>query len=317
MTDKSPVSGVNLPRKFFDVATDPCDHNPFPAEDPRHGIWRRATRRAEEKLSELAELMPVAYRTRLENEWKRVESELFKCGRPLSTISMSPLLVPYYQGTFDIWAWRNLAAIAADGDLLIYDRWLLQYAQNWIELIEGREEPEGPKRSLVNDLQTALQGRIAHWKSEARKHLRSQEEQYESGEAEARAAALSATELVGGESGTVAKQTSGGVPATRTDAGHFSGDGGSANVGRGTFTKEGIEPPPGPTAYPKRAAWFQKELAHRGWNVHTLQAHGGPDWKTSRKILDGLSVSRSVLEKAADVLSTNKTQLLFRDIPQE
>ena len=156
MTDKSPVSGVNQPRKFFDVATDPCDHNPFPAEDPRHGIWRRATRRAEEKLSELAELMPVAYRTRLENEWKRVESELFKYGRPLSTISMSPLLVPYYQGTFDIWAWRNLAAIAADGDLLIYDRWLLQYAQNWIELIEGREEPEGPKRSLVNDLQTAF-----------------------------------------------------------------------------------------------------------------------------------------------------------------
>src|ERR1017187_3563086 len=76
MTDDGPVSGVNRPPKFFDVATDPCDNNPFTAEDPRHRIWRRATRRAEEQLCKLAELMPVAYKTRLENEWKRVESEL-------------------------------------------------------------------------------------------------------------------------------------------------------------------------------------------------------------------------------------------------
>jgi hypothetical protein len=259
--------------------------------------------------------MPVAYKTRLENEWKRVESELFKYGRPLSTISMSPLLVSYYQGTFDIWAWRNLAAIAADDDLLIYDRWLLQYAQNWIELIEGRDEPEDPKRSLVNDFQTALQCRIAHWKSEARKHLRSQEGQSKSGEVEARAAA--AAEPAGGESGTVAKQTSGAVTATLKEAGHLSGDGGSVDVGSDTVTKEGIELPPGTTPYPKRAAWLQNELALREWNVHTFQAQGGPDWKTSRKILDGLSISRSVLEKAAAALSTKKRQVLFRDIPQE
>ena len=69
--------------------------------------------------------------------------------------------------------------------------------------------------------------------------------------------------------------------------------------------------------YPKRAAWFQEELALRQWSVHDLQAQGGPDWKTSRKILDGLSVSRGVIEKTASALSKKRRQLLFRDIPQE
>jgi hypothetical protein len=69
--------------------------------------------------------------------------------------------------------------------------------------------------------------------------------------------------------------------------------------------------------YPMRAAWFESQLALRGWNVHDLQAQGGPDWKTARKILDGSQVSRSVLEKTAAALSKRNTQLLFRDIPQE
>jgi hypothetical protein len=67
--------------------------------------------------------------------------------------------------------------------------------------------------------------------------------------------------------------------------------------------------------YPKRAAWLENELALREWNVHDLQAQGGPDWKTSRKILDGLSVSRVVLEKTASALSKKKKQVLFQHIP--
>jgi hypothetical protein len=226
---------------------------------------------------------------------------------------MSALLVPYYQGTFDIWAWRNLAAIAADDDLPVYDRWLLQYAQNWIELIEARDEPDDAKRPLVYNLQTALQGRIAHWKSEARKHLRSQEEQSKSGEVEARAA-----ESVDGESGMVAKQTSDEVPATLKEAGRLSGDrGSSVDIGSDPVTKEGIKTSADTTPYPKRADWFQHELALRDWNIHALQAQGGPDWKTSRKILDGLSVSRVVLEKTAAALRKKKRPVFYRDIPQE
>jgi uncharacterized protein DUF3987 len=46
----------------------------------------------------------------------------------------------------------------------------------------------------------------------------------------------------------------------------------------------------GSIGYPKRAAWLEAQLASREWSVHDLQAQGGPDWKTTRKILDGLPV---------------------------
>jgi hypothetical protein len=75
--------------------------------------------------------------------------------------------------------------------------------------------------------------------------------------------------------------------------------------------------PPAATApYPKRGAWLEQELALRGWNVHDLQAQGGPDWKTSRKILDGLLVSRGVLEKISVALSKKNKRVLFGDIPE-
>jgi hypothetical protein len=69
--------------------------------------------------------------------------------------------------------------------------------------------------------------------------------------------------------------------------------------------------------YPERAAWLETQLALRKWNVHDLQGQAGPDWKSARKILDGLQVSRSVLEKTAAALSKKNKQVLFRDIPQE
>jgi hypothetical protein len=101
------------------------------------------------------------------------------------------------------------------------------------------------------------------------------------------------------------------------EADRFSADRGSGDVGSDTVMKEGIATPPGTAPYPKRAAWFEHELALREWSIHELQGQGGPDWKTSRKILDGLSVSRSVLEKTAAALSKKKKQVLFRDVPQE
>jgi hypothetical protein len=172
----------NTAPKFFDVATDPCDENPFPVRDVRHGIWQRATRRVEEELSQMTGFLTEAYKVRAENERKRVMDEIITYGRPLGVISMAPVLVPIYQLKFDSWAWRGLAAIAGDDDLPIYDSWLVKYAQSWIELIEGRDQPEVVKRPLVDALQTALQGRIGHWKSEARKHCRSQFEASKDGE---------------------------------------------------------------------------------------------------------------------------------------
>jgi hypothetical protein len=73
---------------FFEVAVDPCGNNPFPQTDPRHEAWRRATRHSEQGLSEITALIPEAYKTRLENEWKQTMDELVRYGRPLSPISM-------------------------------------------------------------------------------------------------------------------------------------------------------------------------------------------------------------------------------------
>jgi hypothetical protein len=72
-----------------------------------------------------------------------------------------------------------------------------------------------------------------------------------------------------------------------------------------------------PAPYPKRAAWLETELALRDWTVHDLRAQGGPDWKTSRKMLAGLQVSPIVLEKTASALSKKKKQVLLKEIPPE
>ena len=64
--------------------------------------------------------------------------------------------------------------------------------------------------------------------------------------------------------------------------------------------------------HPKRAAWFQKELALREWNVHGLQAQGGPDWKTSRKVLDGLAVSRETRSAISSPNCITRSATLWR-----
>jgi hypothetical protein len=61
-----------------------------------------------------------------------------------------------------------------------------------------------------------------------------------------------------------------------------------------------------------RAAWLETELALRVWNVHELQGQGGPDWKTARKILDGLQVFRRVLEKTAAAYPRKRNRCALR-----
>jgi hypothetical protein len=70
-----------------------------------------------------------------------------------------------------------------------------------------------------------------------------------------------------------------------------------------------------PRRYPLRAAWFEAELAQRQWTVHDLQVQGGPNWKTSRKVLNGEEVRDIVLDKIAMALSKKKSQVLSSKIP--
>lgn len=62
---------------------------------------------------------------------------------------------------------------------------------------------------------------------------------------------------------------------------------------------------PGPEL-PKRAAWLKDRLKERSWNKHDLARCGGPDHKTTQKILDGFPVREDVLQKVADGLSKGK-----------
>jgi hypothetical protein len=93
-------------------------------------------------------------------------------GTPLTPISVTPLLVAYYRFAFDVWSGRNLAAIAGDGDLAIYDNGLKSLAHKWLEVIENCDAPEEIKRPLVCGLNIAFREGIAHGVSEARKQLR-------------------------------------------------------------------------------------------------------------------------------------------------
>jgi hypothetical protein len=58
-----------------------------------------------------------------------------------------------------------------------------------------------------------------------------------------------------------------------------------------------------PTRFPKRAEWLKRELAARGWTAEDVPKWRGPDAKTVRKILRGMSVREDVLSRLATALS--------------
>jgi hypothetical protein len=67
-----------------------------------------------------------------------------------------------------------------------------------------------------------------------------------------------------------------------------------------------------------RAKWFAARLKERGWSVHRLETKGGPNHKTSYKILEGLPVTDNVLDAAALAFTTHKgcPPVTVRDIPE-
>jgi len=71
--------------------------------------------------------------------------------------------------------------------------------------------------------------------------------------------------------------------------------------------------------FPRRAAFLQDCLTERNWDRNTLEAHNGPDHKTTKRILDGKKVHERSLRKLAIALSTHPKakQVRFRDIPTD
>ena len=71
--------------------------------------------------------------------------------------------------------------------------------------------------------------------------------------------------------------------------------------------------------FPNRSSWLKNMLRERGWNKHDLGRNGGPDYKTTQKILDELPVREDVLIKVAAGLSApgkvSKVEVI--DIPND
>lgn len=65
------------------------------------------------------------------------------------------------------------------------------------------------------------------------------------------------------------------------------------------------------------AAWLKGEMKKRRFTRRSLSDAGGPDPKTTNKILRGWPVSEDVRDKLADALSTRGADITIRDIPTE
>jgi hypothetical protein len=65
----------------------------------------------------------------------------------------------------------------------------------------------------------------------------------------------------------------------------------------------------------QRAAWVQRELDRRGMNLESLHRAGGPDRKTTTKILAAQPVSENVLKRLIVGLSSEKPPVRRADIP--
>jgi hypothetical protein len=81
-------------------------------------------------------------------------------------------------------------------------------------------------------------------------------------------------------------------------------------------TEQAAAPAAKQTRYPARAAWLRARLGERGWNKHDLARYGGPDYKSTQKVLDGFPVQDGVLQKIAQGLSARRAKVTLTDIPQ-
>ena len=85
-------------------------------------------------------------------------------------------LLESVSGRFDIWADRGINVIRSKGSIRNYERWLLDYANAWIQLMgaeiakeraAGRSDAPGDQ--FLAELKSRLTARFEHWRAEVRK----------------------------------------------------------------------------------------------------------------------------------------------------
>lgn len=138
------------------LSSDPVEGNPFPALDPRHQVWDDATREAEQQWCLL-------------NSQTETPSD-----RPADAFIVS--VCDRTAGKFDIWAKRGVHVVWSDGDLRSYDRWLISYAEAWLQEFSSKDPYSRlvPIRDLLSGLRLVLTKRVSWWKADARRYLAEQ-----------------------------------------------------------------------------------------------------------------------------------------------
>jgi hypothetical protein len=147
--DDDRLGRFRLPESFAESG-DPVEANPFPPEHPAHQVWMDATRKAEMELSCINTDAPALLTPATAHEW------------------MLMLVV----AKFDVWARRGVQVAWTDDAVRSYGRWLVDYANAWIESLFTRVThlPRLPREMFLDDLRRRLAARVQHWKAEAGRH---------------------------------------------------------------------------------------------------------------------------------------------------
>jgi len=148
---------ISLPVNLTSIQ-DPCGDNPFPAGNPRFGIWAEATRQAQEDLL-------------------RFQSDLLQRMNAIAPDSDYEdkfywLWIENFTGTFDVWAGRGISVLGTDEDAQAYDKWIADFLVGVLALAWGSCPECYPKERLNRELKYQLMPRLLHWKGQARRHLR-------------------------------------------------------------------------------------------------------------------------------------------------
>jgi hypothetical protein len=152
--DDDRLGRFRLPESFAESG-DPVEANPFPPEHPAHQVWMDATRKAEMELSCINTDAPALLTPATAHEW----------------------MVMLVVAKFDVWARRGVQVVWTDDAVRSYDRWLVDYANAWVESLFPRVThlPPLPREMFLDDLRRRLAARVQHWKAEARRYRLLQE----------------------------------------------------------------------------------------------------------------------------------------------
>jgi hypothetical protein len=264
----------------YESTGDPVDGNPFPAGTVRHELWATATREAEQEIARLKAAALAAHAKLIE----RLPGSLAEMDAMAE--QMGEWRLRSIGAEFEAWTKRAIQVVFTDADVRHLDGWLVSYAEAILRTHADHMLHSGlPQRIVESELsriRQVLATLVLHWKAESRRARDVRAEQ---------------------------KLTSGDCPRTTPDLSRPESPP-PLRADRANSKRSAM-------SYPNRAAWFQCELDRRDWSVHDLRQWHGPDWRTSRRVLQGLPVKSTVLGKIVRALSEKGERVSLRDVPHD